>query len=147
MKNITVIFIIIISILGLALVIQKTGRTTKVTIKEHEFLASVAKTNTEKEIGLSNKTSLTDDAGTLFIFEKSDYYPFWMKNMKFPIDIIFINNNRIVTIFLNQKVPNPNENIPIVKPEEPSDMVLEINANLSNKYNFKKGDEVKIENL
>ena len=84
----------------------------------------------------------------LFPFEKADYYSFWMKNMKFPIDIIYINKNHIVTIHQNIKPPKTKEeSLPIYKPEDPSDTVLEINAGLSEKYKFKKGDTVKTENL
>lgn len=40
--------------------------------------------------GLSGRDNLADDEGMFFVFEKSDIYPFWMKDMKFAIDIIWI---------------------------------------------------------
>ena len=124
------------------------GSKTKATINNQTFSVTVAKTNLEKEKGLSGKNSLNENEGMLFPFEKEDFYAFWMKDMKFPIDIIFINKNRIVTIFPNIQPPkNTNEGLFVYKPETPADMVLEINAGLSQQYNFKKDDEVKIENL
>lgn len=117
----------------------------EVGINNHVFKVSIAQTSEEKQIGLSNKSSLPQDQGMLFPFEKEGFYSFWMRDMKFPIDIIYIRKNKIVTIYQNVQPPKiKEENIPLYKPEEPADKVLEINAGLSQKYGFKKGDEVKI---
>ena len=67
--------------------------------------------------------------------------------MKLPIDIIYINNDQIVTIQSNVLPPKEEESPIVYIPTEPSDKVLEINAGLSEKYGFKKGDVVKIKNL
>lgn len=118
-------------------------KTPTATINNHAFNLEIAKTPEEKEIGLSTKESLDQDSGIYFPFEKPSYYRFWMRDMKFPIDIIFIRNGRIVTIHKNVNPPtNPNETLPIYSPTEPADAVLEINAGLSDEYNFKVGDVV-----
>jgi hypothetical protein len=67
--------------------------------------------------------------------------------MKFPIDIIFINNDQIVTIHDNAQIIKAQENPMLYTPTQSSDKVLEIQAGLSEKYNFKIGDKVKYENL
>ncbi|MFH1832619.1 MAG: DUF192 domain-containing protein [Candidatus Levyibacteriota bacterium] len=124
------------------------GKKTTVTIDKQIFVVTVAKSDLDKEKGLSVKNSIAQNEGMLFPFTKEDYYAFWMKDMKFSIDIIFINKNRIITIYQSVPAPkSPSESLTLYKPEKPADMVLEINAGLSQKYNFKKGDEVKIENL
>lgn len=123
-------------------------KTPTATINKKTFSLLVAKKEKELEIGLSEKKSLPQDEGMLFVFEKTAYYSFWMKNMQFPIDIIFIKDNRVVNVYQDVQPPkSKDENLPIFKPEEPADRVLEINAGLSKKYGIKKGDEVKIENL
>lgn len=122
------------------------GNTT-VTINGHKFELTVADSQEEKEIGLSETNSLPQEKGMIFLFEKPAYYSFWMKNMKFPIDIIYIKNDQIVTIQNNVKPPKEEENPLVYTPTEPSDKVLEINAGLAQKYGFKKGDSVKYENL
>lgn len=120
--------------------------SSTITINKHAFRVIVAKSDNEKEIGLSNKSSLASDQGMLFPFQTADYYAFWMKNMKFPIDIIYINNSRIVTIFHSVPSPkNTNDQLPIYKPSQPANNVLEINAGLAKKYNFKEGDAVQIQ--
>lgn len=119
-----------------------------ITIGKQIFKLYIAKTDKEKEIGLSEKKSLQQDFGMLFPFERADYYSFWMKNVQFPIDMIFINGKKIVKIYQNVQPPvAKEESLAIYKPEKPADKVLEINGGLSQKYNFKEGDEVKIENL
>ncbi|MDO8460841.1 MAG: DUF192 domain-containing protein [bacterium] len=114
-------------------------------INNQTFKLFIAKSAKEKEIGLSGKDSLSQDYAMYFSFEKPDYYSFWMKNMKFPIDMIFLSNNRIVTIYENLEPPSQDlKSPPLYKSNEPADAVLEINAGLTKKYNIKVGDEIKI---
>ena len=123
-------------------------KTPIVTIGNHSFKVTVVTSQKDQEIGLSKTKSLPQDQGMIFLFQKPDYYAFWMKNMKFPIDIIYINNATIVTIKNNAQAPkNTKEVSPIYTPTGLADKVFEINAGLSEKYNFKNGDSVKYENL
>ena len=119
-----------------------------VTINKYTFNLYVAKTPKDREIGLSKYNNIPQNFGMIFLFDKPDFYSFWIKDMKFPIDIIFIRNGRIVTIHKNVKPPtNSNENPPIYRSSEPADIVLEINAGLSEKYNFKEGDVMRLDNV
>lgn len=121
------------------------NNTPSVSIKNKTFYVDVAKTDNEKGEGLSIYDKLPKEKGMLFLFEKEDYYSFWMKDMKFPIDIIYINKDRIVEIYEN--IPSPkslNEKPQVVKPGKKAAYVLEINAGLSEKYGFKMGDKVDI---
>lgn len=126
--------------------IYRTPAKPRATINGHTFALEVAQSEKEKELGLSNRDSLPQDRGMLFVFEQPSYATFWMKDMRFPIDIIFINQDRIVSIIENAPIPaSKRAGLPLYRPENPSDKALEINAGLSKKYNFKKGDKVKIE--
>ncbi len=117
-----------------------------IIIKGVTFTVEIAKTPKEQEVGLSEKTSLPNDKGMLFVFEKPGFYSFWMKNMKLPIDILFINNNKIVTIFENAQPPTSSlENLQIYSPSQEADKTLEINAGTSKKYGIQVGDEIKIQ--
>ena len=117
-------------------------------IDNHSFKIEVAKSDLDKQIGLSKYSCLPQDSGMIFPFGTPSYYGFWMKNMKFPIDIIYIAQNHIVSVFPNVPVPpDPGSpGIPVYKPSQPADTVLEINAGLSRQYNFKIGDSVQIKN-
>ncbi|SRR5581483_2072325 len=116
-----------------------------IKIDGHTFSLILAKDEKDKQIGLSKYSKIDQDKGMLFIFDKADFYPFWMKDMKFPIDIIFINGNKIVTIYA--EVPTSNGNLILYTPTEPADRVLEVKAQTSTKYNFKVGDSVEYKNI
>lgn len=56
----------------------------------------IAKTKEDRIRGLSGKKQLDVDSGMLFIFDKPNIYKFWMKDMNFPIDIIWIDKDFII---------------------------------------------------
>jgi len=66
--------------------------------------AEVADTPRAREVGLMFRDSLPSGGGMLFVFEKPAPYLFWMKNCKFPIDIIWFNEQKEV-IFISEKTP------------------------------------------
>lgn len=130
---------------------QKQQTTTqqpsaKATINGHSFTLEVVKKQADQQRGLSGRSSLNADHGMLFVFNKSDYYPFWMKDMKFALDIIYIEGDKVVFIAPNVPPPTDAASTPTtIHPDTKADKVLEINAGLSQKYDIKKGDSVKIE--
>jgi len=114
-------------------------------INGHLFSITIAKTEKEKEIGLSNTSTLAKDQGMIFIFDKPDYYAFWMRNMKYPLDIIYISKGKIVSIAENVKNPNnPSIPLPVYRPSQVVDTVLEINGGLSESYHFTPGSNVSV---
>jgi uncharacterized membrane protein (UPF0127 family) len=113
-----------------------------VTIHNQTFAVTVASTIQEQEKGLSGRQSLPQNQGMYFPFASSGFYAFWMKDMKFPLDIIFINNGKVVTVYKDLQ-PGVGSNPPIYKPYQPANAVLEINAGLANKYTISDGDTVK----
>ena len=119
----------------------------KAILGERSFTVAIADDPKERMNGLSGKEKLQKDRGMLFIFEKPDNYSFWMRDMKFPLDIIFVRGDKIVKIYHNVPAPLDQEGLPIYQTPIPSDRMLEINAGLSKEYGFKEGQEVKFENL
>jgi len=120
---------------------------SKLIIDNHTFSVEIATTSAQQQLGLSGRTSLPTNQGMLFIFPKPQQTAFWMKGMKFPLDIIFFNNNKIVDMYQNVPVPtNGDNNLPIYTPHALANQALEINGGLAKSYGFKKGDTVK-ENL
>ena len=60
-------------------------------INNFEIYLDLAATNEEKRRGLSGRNGLEENEGMLFVFEEPGFYSFWMKDMLFPIDIIWIS--------------------------------------------------------
>lgn len=143
MKNLLIPIALIIIIIVITMISLAAKTTKTVTINGRSFDIDIAKSKDQQEKGLAIYDSLPENKGMVFPFDHSDYYAFWMKDMKFPIDIIYINQNKIVDVFEN--VPNPksaDSALPIFKPRTPANLVLEINAGLSQKYSFKIGDSI-----
>lgn len=155
MKKILLAFALLLALVGGVVFAQNYIKTSAlpfkknptVTINGHKLELTVADSQEEREIGLSETKSLPQEKGMIFLFEKPGFYSFWMKNMKLPIDIIYINDDQIVTIQNNVQPVKEQESPIVYTSTEPSDKVLEINAGLARAYGFKKGDMVKYENL
>lgn len=100
----------------------------------------VADTSEERARGLSGRENLSENQGMLFIFESADYHSFWMKDMIFAIDIIWIGEDKkIVDITKNAK----QESYPAsFRPKSPAKYVLEVNAGFSDRHKIKIGDLV-----
>lgn len=147
-KNLSFVIVILFLILfGSFLVKQNTflnkmDKNNIKSVKINETLVKVdlATTTEEQERGLSVKNSLKDDEGMLFIFLESSKNYFWMKDMVFPIDIIWINDDfRVIHI---EKNVGPNTYPQTFGPNQESRYVLEVKALFSEKNNLKEGDIV-----
>lgn len=64
-----------------------------ININWQNILLQVAKTTTEREIGLMNRNQLEKNSGMIFVFEQPKVLAFWMKNTLIPLDIIFLDKN------------------------------------------------------
>jgi uncharacterized membrane protein (UPF0127 family) len=104
----------------------------------------IADTDAKRGKGLSLHKPLEDREGMLFLFDKKDTYGFWMKQMLFPLDFIWIDGATVVD--LSENIPAPtsidSSDLPIYKPKVPVDKVLEVNAGFISKNGIKLGDTV-----
>lgn len=105
-----------------------------------ELKTDISSTSNERTIGLSKYESLREDQAMLFIFDEIGFYSFWMRDMNFPIDIIWLNENKeIVSIKENA---DPAEYPQSYYPEGEALYVLETVAGFSQKNNLKKGQKI-----
>ena len=97
-----------------------------------EIPVEVADTPQRKLQGLSDRLVLPADTGMLFPYERQSRYNFWMKNMHFPLDIVWIGADcKVVDVTLNAPPPEPGQawnELPLFSPKLPAQYVLEINA-------------------
>lgn len=120
-----------------------------VTIGENvTVIIEVADTEEERKKGLADRDNLDENKGMLFVFEEQNVKPrFWMKGTKFPLDIIWINDGKIVQIDENVSPPEPDvpdEKLKIYTPQSEIDYVLEVNGGFAAKNKIKIDDPVKI---
>jgi uncharacterized membrane protein (UPF0127 family) len=120
---------------------SQKSRLTPIVINNKTVFAEIADTEAKREKGLSFHKPLSDNEGMLFIFPTTGHYGFWMKDMLFDLDFIWINNNKIVEI---TQVVSHNKQEVIYQPKEPVDQVLEVNAGYTKRYVLKISDTVTI---
>lgn len=105
----------------------------------------IADTDAERIQGLSDRTSLPQDTGLLFIFPTPTTPGFWMKDMRFPIDIIWLDENwKIISIDKNLA---PESYPKLFFPPSPIKYVLEVNAGFSDQNNLKIDDQAITKNF
>lgn len=139
------IILIVIAYFSFNSIQSITGMKT-LDIKGNKIQLEVADSVEEQKKGLSGRNSLAENKGMLFTFSKAEMHSFWMKDMKFPIDIIFMDNDKVVTIYENVQ-PMINEsstNLTLYTPTAPANKVIELNAGLVKKYDIKEGDIIKL---
>ena len=90
----------------------------------------IANTPILRTQGLSNRKSLGDYQGMLFIFDSTDRYSFWMKNMYIPLDIIYISESFYIVDILKNVQPC-SETCTNFVPREDFRYVLEVNSNFA----------------
>lgn len=77
-----------------------------VKINSHSIKAEDATTKASRATGLSGRACIGQDVGMLFIFRLPGYYSFWMKDMKFPIDIVWISSQHKTVDVLRDVKPS-----------------------------------------
>ncbi len=117
-------------------------KTRLVRIGSVPVIVDMAVADDEKRKGLSGREKMPQSRGMLFMFQKPGYYAFWMKGMRFPIDIIWISNDlRVVGVTENLPAPRNISSKPAtVFPPEPIKYALEVNAGWAGKHYIEKGD-------
>lgn len=117
-------------------------------INDKEIEVEVADTETERNRGLGGKEELKENEGMLFLFEAENITPsFWMKDMKFPIDIMWIDDGKIIKIDENVQPPEsntPDTALKIYTPNQPIDTVLEVNAGFVKSNKIIVGNAIEI---
>jgi len=124
-----------------------TNSYSTIEIADKKLEVEVANTNEDRKKGLSDRDSLDEGSGMLFAFGQENVTPsFWMKNMKFSIDIIWIDDDTVVGFVKDVKPQGGvgDNGLNLYTPEVKIDYVLEVNSGFVEKNNISPGDPVKI---
>jgi uncharacterized protein len=125
---------------------NSTYRQVNVTLSNVTLVADVADTNELRTKGLSVKNTLNETEGMLFVFSTAREHSFWMKDMKFPIDIIWISEfHEVVYVEHSLEPCAPNSFCPTYKPDRNALYVLETVAGFAQKHNVTENDYVDFE--
>lgn len=104
----------------------------------HTIRVSVADTEGARARGLGGRPGLAPDEGMLFVFPADGEYAFWMKNMRFSIDILWISSDGKVVYMLEDVSPDTYPQS--FRPDVPARYVLELPAGYAKEYTVQVGD-------
>lgn len=116
----------------------RSGNDGVVSVHGHAFRVELADTDEKRALGLGGRDGLCDGCGMLFRFDAPGRYAFWMRGMRFPLDILWIRDGKIV--FIEKNVVADFRGT--IRPPIEADSVLEIDAGLSDRYGVREGDDV-----
>ncbi len=125
-----------------AMALYDTYSTSSLSIIEKNFTieAQLADSVDLHALGLSGRDGLSKKSGLLFVFDQDAYYPFWMKDMLFAIDIIWINaDKKIVHI---EHAVQPDTYPQSFTSPELARYVLEVASGIAKEFKLEKGDMV-----
>jgi uncharacterized membrane protein (UPF0127 family) len=111
-----------------------------IRIDEVPIRVEIANSHEERVNGLSGRESLEDVSGLFFVFPEPGYHSIWMKDMRFPIDIIWISEDLLV-VGIDANV-SPDTYPDLFRPPEPAKYVLETNARYANIFGLRVGHAV-----
>lgn len=162
MKKFVIQVILLMLVIGLGLVFFVANKNSKKVevpfVAQNPTLAElkingttlkveIADSVSKRAKGLAGKESLASDEGMLFIFDNEGSHPFWMKGLKFPLDFIWIKNNKVVEVMSNIPAPKTgqkDEDLPIYQSKEAVDKVLEVNGGTADRLQIKVGDTISL---
>ena len=104
----------------------------------------IANTSYETQTGLMYSDGMEDNQAMLFIFDEPAYHSFYMKNTRFSIDIIFINDQLRIASFKERAKPMDENGL---SSEVPVQYVLEVNAGLAEQWQLEIGDRISYQEI
>lgn len=141
------IILIVALIVVLVLFLSNTSKKfAEVDFGNVKIKAEVADTIIKQAKGLMFRKSLPEKEGMLFVFDREDYYGFWMMNTSIPIDIIWVNKDEEI-VHIERNAQPCFINCTFYRPTQKAKYVVEVNANFTKKYDIKVGDLVEIKKL
>lgn len=142
-KKLNSVYLIIFLIFVLFVISCHKLPQRKISINGHIFAVEVASKPHEQIKGLGERDCIPENSGMLFVYDFKDRWTFWMKGMRFGLDFIWIDGDKIVDITKNVPPPHPEaKTFPTITPSVLVDKVLELNAGITDKYDIKIGDRV-----
>jgi uncharacterized protein len=120
----------------------------RIGINKQLIKLEVAASPKEQALGLMHRTYVSPDRGMLFLIDPPRQASFWMKNVKIPLDLVFLRQGKVVALALSvppctattAKCPTYDSKLPV-------DMVIELRGGRATELGLKVGESVNVEFL
>jgi uncharacterized membrane protein (UPF0127 family) len=124
---------------AIAFMVTQFQPRTEVQLGSGVFQVKVAQDPTSRAKGLSGVTSIGPNEGLLFVFDTEEKWGIWMKDMKIPLDIIWLDSNKKVVHIVKDAAPELSTDHTF-EPTKAAKYVLELRAGATSEYSIKIGD-------
>lgn len=138
----------IVAIIAIALAVlwqvvgpRVTPDATYIHFGNHTFKAKVASTQPARTKGLSGTSSLPKGEAMLFVFESDGNWSIWMKDMNYPIDIVWLDQRKMVVDYVSNAAPESYPNTSFT-PKEKARYVVELPSGTVQDLSIKIGQGV-----
>ena len=143
-KKLTILVLTIAVLMGIVGLIFKKqipppADLYSLIVGDTQIKVELAESQGARGQGLGDRKSLPQDQGMFFIFEKSESHPFWMRDMQFPLDIIWLDENYKV-VYIEKNI-DPATYPKSFGPDIPTQYVLETNAGWTEKNKINVGSQ------
>lgn len=102
--------------------------------------AELAVSDEDRQQGLMFREGIQENQGMLFVFEDEDIHAFWMKNMRFAIDILWLDRDKRI-VHIEQNVPPcAQDPCPSYPSSAPAKYVLELKSGMAQKHGLRPSD-------
>jgi len=115
-------------LLAASLACAAPARTSVTLPSGHTLDVEIMVSPQDRAMGLMFRPSLPDDKGMLFVFDYAEFHGIWMKNCKFPIDIVWLDEDRRIVHVAEDVPPCKADPCPTYEPLRRASYVLELNA-------------------
>lgn len=142
--SIVALITLIAGIFFMARKVNAVRDDVEVKIADATIIAGVARTDAEQEKGLGGYAEIGMQEGMQFPFEEPTWPTFWMKDMLFPIDIVWVSEGKVLGVVENidPQIGAQEDELKLYDPPDFIDSALELHAGAVKKFNIKVGDEV-----
>ena len=120
----------------------KDATKVEVRVGGARVIAEVMRSDAKRQQGLSGREGLAENEGMMFIFDKAEAHSFWNKDMKFPIDILWMARGEVAGV---SPLPMYDGASPaIITAPSPADVVLEVPAGFAAERAITAGNTITI---
>jgi hypothetical protein len=116
---------------------------TIVYFQNYSFEVELAQNSWQRAKGLMFKEEMDENQGMLFVFPKPGLYNFWMKNVRFPSDLIWIDQEKKIVDLKLQQQPCSASSCSAIEPKSKAQYVLELKGGMASKAGMTVGSQLK----
>lgn len=142
-KVIQLLFFCLVFLLNLCSAQTRGKKFIKMFLPDgYTITAELAVTDQERQLGLMYRKKINPDQGMLLVFERENFYSIWMKNMKIPLDILWLDKEKRIVHIERDVPPCKEDPCPSYSSQFPALYVLEIKAGSVKEHKLKMYDRI-----